>query len=458
MDLSRPPPLTYDRCPEVCVVLSAAVRAGLLHEDDPAALFFDLDYLDERSAALHVAFASSNHGGGRLHCVAVKACPLRGILVAAAALGLGAECASFVELNHALSCGFAPSTIMFDSPSKTLRELRFCIDRGIAMNCDSLGEVERVAAVVDEALASPTPPLVDLATLRVGLRVNPAVGVGTIASSSTATLTSKFGVAIDDPAVLAAYEAHSWLNGLHSHVGSQSMAMVQLVEGVRATAALASEIIARGSTLKFVDIGGGLRVNYDGPTDAPTFAAYAEALRESGVWSTLDRSGLTIVTEFGRALVAKMGWTASLVESTKCAGGRRIATVHLGADCFVRTCYLPAQWALHVTVHTAGGAPKSAGDGDEDDGREEWDIAGPLCFSGDLIAVKRLLPPLTRGDLVVIHDTGGYCLSMWSRYNSRRSPACYTYRRSAVGGANSAESLRCIRERETVEQVAAFWG
>ena len=90
-----------------------------------------------------------------------------------------------------------------------------------------------------------------------------------------------------------------------------------------------------------------------------------------------------------------------------------------------------------------------------EDGREklgaqsEWDIAGPLCFSGDLLARSRLLPAITPGDLICIEDAGAYSLSMWSRYNSRRSPAVY--------GIEAAGQIQLLRAAEQIEQVLDFW-
>ena len=152
------------------------------------------------------------------------------------------------------------------------------------------------------------------------------------------------------------------------------------------------------------------------------------------------------MTEFGRLVNAKAGWAASRVEYTKQAGGRRIAVIHLGADFLVRPAYVPEVWRHRVTVHGSAGMPKAGP-------VVSQDIAGPLCFSGDLVARQRDLPLTEPGDWVVIHDAGAYTLSMWSRYNSRQAPAVYAYEADAAG-----VKLQQVKPAETVDDVLRFWG
>jgi diaminopimelate decarboxylase len=130
------------------------------------------------------------------------------------------------------------------------------------------------------------------------------------------------------------------------------------------------------------------------------------------------------------------------VEYTKRSGECRIAVIHAGADLFLRQVLAPEAWSLRVSVHHPDGRPKSGAP-------EPWDIAGPLCFSGDLLARGRSLPPIEPGDLVVVHDAGAYTLALWSRYNSRCSPVVL---------AHGPEGLMVLRRAETVDEVLRFWG
>jgi diaminopimelate decarboxylase len=261
---------------------------------------------------------------------------------------------------------------------------------------------------------------------------------------STGMRGSKFGVSLGEKrqAILEAFAGRPWLRALHVHTGSQGYSLDSLVEGIRRVMALGVEIRAScGRPLAAIDIGGGMPVDYRSDAGWPRFGEYAAALRERV--PELFEGEFKIVTEFGRSLHAKAGWTASRVEYTKQSGGRRIAVVHAGADLFLRTAYMPETWPLRITVYQPDGTPKEGA-------TAPWDIAGPLCFSGDFIARDRELPAIEPGDLVVVHDTGAYTLTMWSRYNSRLAPAVW-------GHEGDPPRLGMLKPAETMEQLLGFW-
>jgi diaminopimelate decarboxylase len=409
--------------------LAAALRAGVFEDEPPLAVFYDLDRFRATLHAVRDAFPAST-----LHALAVKANPVGPLLQAARDMGFAAECASAVEVAHARDLGFAPERIVFDSPAKTPREIGLALDGGLFLNVDNLQELRRCAQHLE---ARPTRSVV-------GLRINPGVGAGSIAMSSTAIPTSKFGITLDEhrDQILDAFRSLPWLRALHVHVGSQGCSLDLIARGAGRVVELADAIeAATGRRIEVLDIGGGMPVSYDDDSTQPTFDEYARVLRATvpGLFDGRFR----LVTEFGRAVSAKAGWVASRVEYTKLAGGRRIAVIHAGADLFVRAAYLPQQWHHRVSVFDASGAPRQGPE-------SPWDIAGPLCFSGDLVARERLLPPIEPGDLVVIHDAGAYTLSLWSRYNSRRAP-------SVIGFEGPAAELRVLKKAETEQDVLRFW-
>jgi diaminopimelate decarboxylase len=388
----------------------AIARGGISAEGTALAMFYDLEELEGGLREIERVFPE-----GALHTAAVKANRLGPILQLVQRAGFGAECASRGELALALEAGFAAKDILFDSPAKTRSEIEFALGEGMNVNVDNLQELERVA----QAIASrPTRSIV-------GLRINPQVGAGTIASTSTATATSKFGITLDEhrAEIMAAFARYPWLRGLHVHVGSQGCGIDLLVRGARRAVDLALELERGGHTIELLDIGGGLSVDYGDTDRRPAFAEYAEKLRAE-VPELFD-GRRRIATEFGRAIHAKTGWVASRVEYTKSAGGHRIAVTHAGADLFVRTAYLPDKWPHRITVHDPSGARKTGP-------LSPWDVAGPLCFSGDLLATARELPPIEPGDFVVVHDAGAYTLSMWSCYNSRVPPQVFGYRGAEI--------------------------
>ncbi|MEU9315756.1 diaminopimelate decarboxylase [Streptomyces sp. NPDC048295] len=413
--------------------LARAVEDGLLGPHAPVIGLLDVDGVLAAVEALNEAFEGP---APVRHTFAAKACGLVPVLRLLADAGMGCEVASPGELEQALAAGFTYDRLVFDSPAKTVQELEFALAHGIAINLDNFQEMARV----DRLLAGRE------AAGPIGLRVNPQVGAGAIGAMSTATETSKFGVALRDPgaedAVIEAFERRPWLNRLHAHVGSQGCPLPLIAEGIRAAYELAERINARlgHPRITGIDIGGGLPVNFADEDDRPTYADYVAALREAA--PGLFDGRYTLVTEFGRSLLAKSGTIGTVVEYTKSAGGRRIAVTHAGAQVATRTVFMPGSWPLRVGVFDASGRPKQGP-------AEVVDIAGPCCFAGDLTASARELPAVEPGDVVALYDTGAYYFSSHFSYNSLPRPAVYGYRTGADGQVRFAP----VREAQSVRGV-----
>lgn len=386
--------------------------------DGDAVVAHDLDRLRARVGELRDTFPT-----GSLHAVAVKANPVVGLLRVLVDAGAGLECASIEEVHLALAAGCPPGRVVFDSPAKTRGELADALARGVHVNADNLDELARVDALGARG--------------SVGVRVNPGVGAGAIAMTSVAARGSRFGVAIDDPRLVPAFVARPWLDTVHVHVGSQGCPLPLLVAGVERARALVEEIRAAGGRVATLDVGGGLPARYRDDETLPTLAEYARALERAGVFD-----GVRVVTELGRAIHATAAWVAARVEYVKDAGDERVAVMHVGADLLVRRAYLPHEWHHDFAVLDAGGFPK----------RGEalpHTIAGPLCFSGDVLARGIALPRIEPGDWVLVRDVGAYTMGMWSRHCSRGMPVVVGY---------DAEGARVLRARERPEDVVRFWG
>ncbi|MDT0319579.1 type III PLP-dependent enzyme domain-containing protein [Streptomyces millisiae] len=423
-----------------------AVRAALdrrpLTDEQPLAALLDLDGVQRTAGALHAAFDAVTAPGQRvLHTLAVKACSLVPVLRLLDGLGVGCEVASPGELALARAAGVAADRVVLDSPAKTPTELRQALALGVALNADNPQELDRIDALRAEAPRHG--PL--------GLRVNPQLGGGSIDAMSTATATSKFGVALRDEGarewVLRAFRDRPWLTRLHCHVGSQGVPLDRMAAGVRETYRLAEEINAAAGRAQVdtIDIGGGLPVNFASDAVDPTFHDYATLLRRTVPGLFDGRYGL--VTEFGRALLAKSGLILARVEYTKSAGGRPIAITHAGAQVAVRTAFVPESWPLRIAVHDATGVPKVGP-------RVRQDVAGPCCFAGDLTARDRLLPRLVPGDVVALLDTGAYYFSTPFAYNALPRPAVHGYSVADDGSV----SFTTLRHAQTLQELLAEFG
>ncbi|MFG3059173.1 diaminopimelate decarboxylase [Streptomyces sp. NPDC048231] len=420
----------------------AAVEQGLLGPDAPIVGLLDVAGIRDSAAALRAAFdAVIAPGTPVLHAFAVKATPLVPVLSLLRAAGIGAEVASAGELALARAAGVAPEHIVLDAPAKTPAELREALELGIAVNADNPQELARIDGLVRAAKTSS--PL--------GIRVNPQLGAGAIEALSTATATSKFGVALRDEGarewLVRACTERPWLTRLHAHSGSQGIPLSLMAQGVAETYALAEEINRRigRRQIDTIDIGGGLPVNFSSDVTTPTYAQYARLLAEAVPGLFDGRYGL--VTEFGRSLLAKHGTVVARVEYTKRAGGRAVAVTHAGVQVATRTVYAPASWPLRILAYDAKGRPK--------EGPEVvQDVAGPACFAGDLLATGQALPLLEQGDHAAAPDTGAYYFAHHYAYNSLTRPGVYGYAPGADGGIRFAVA----REPQTLEEVVAESG
>lgn len=413
----------------------ALAYKNLITEEDTAVIFYDLNFLKERIADLQNLFPPNT-----LHAVAVKANPLTKTLKKLNELGVGLEAASLPELYLAGATGFSPQRIVFDSPCKTKKEIEYALKLGVYLNADSFDELDRIAEILKTVKSNSI----------IGARINPQVGAGSIQSTSVAGTISKFGIPLNDHAekLKAYYLKYEWLKSIHVHIGSQGCPVPLIIEGIRKVLDFAIDVneqLKKQPAKKLIetfDLGGGLPVSYHADKVPVSMEAYHALLIEH--CKELFTGEFRLITEFGRYIHANTGWVASRVEYVKKENGYNIIMTHAGADLFLRECYNPKDWYHQISV-----ADK---DGNLKDGtvKNKYIIAGPLCFGGDIIARDILLPEVTEGDYILIHDAGAYTLSMWSRYNSRQIPKVIGYNREEY-------CFEVMKERERKEDLFDFW-
>lgn len=426
----------------------------VLNDDSPVLGLIDLDLVEETLEELNAAFASNSPA---LHAVACKAVPLAPVLRLYAEAGAGCEVASPGELALARAAGFPSERIVFDSPAKTHSELSTALDLGLSINVDNWQELERLDALLGHEPQHPGTGDVASATTAtstsamIGIRINPQSGTGSIDALSTATQTSKFGIGLADPGqrsvLIAAYTARPWLKQIHIHSGSQGLSLEHAAQGIAAAVDLARDIndhiAAHGGAKRQViriDIGGGLSVNFAGEEATPTFADY-RAVLDREVPGLFD---FDIVTEFGRSLLAKAGAILTRVEYTKTTGGRHIAMTHAGAQVATRTAYAPQDWPLRIHTYDSTGTSKITA-------LVATDVAGPACFSGDLLARDRMLPRLDPGDLVAVPDTGAYYFSNPFSYNLLPRVPVWGFRQKPTRPVD----FTLLRAGQSVEEILA---
>ncbi len=409
-------------------VLSQAL-ARLCGSEDTSILYYDLAALEARIGDLQAVFPENT-----LHAVAIKANPLTGILSFLNKLDVGAEAATWPELYMAQKCGYPTHRLVFDSPAKTIKELVYTLRAGIHLNIDNFIELDRVAQLREQTRTGST----------CGIRINPQVGTGKIKITSVAGEYSKFGVPIKlyRRELVKAFKIYDWLNGVHLHVGSQGCGLDMLVRGVQTIYELAREVnqmFEKGERrITILDVGGGLPVAYRDDDPEWTFEDYYKALLKACPGLAEYR----LVTEFGRFIHAHNGWVASRVEYVKPDNKFDTIITQIGADLFSRMCYFPGDWTHKIAVADRLGRIKTG------TSKHRYTIAGPLCFSGDILAGNILLPPVKEGDFIIFADAGAYTLGMWSRHNSRQIPKVIGYNNCIAG---------IIKEKETLNDVYKSW-
>lgn len=373
--------------------------------------------LAERFRALDTAFAGVPH---RIH-YALKANSTLGLVEVLRRQGAAADVNSGGELEVALAAGFAPSEIVFTGVGKTREEITRAVELGVAaLNAESFGEVDRIAAIASSLGR----------TANIALRINPDVEAGTHRHIATGAHTTKFGVSLDEArAMLRDVARHDALRvvGLHVHVGSQITQVEPFAEGVAVVAAFAAELLRDGVPLQHIDIGGGLGIPYREGESVVSPEAYAEA-----VVPIIRGTKLTVLLEPGRWIVAPAGVLLAQVVDVKVRSEKtKFVIIDAGMTDLLRPALYDAWHAVEPLVVRPGQA-------------ESVDVVGPVCETTDTFAHNRPLPPLEVGDIVAIRDTGAYGSVMASNYNRRPL---------APEVLIESGRPRVIRRRQTVDEM-----
>lgn len=337
-------------------------------------------------------------GQSALICYAMKSCSNQAVLATMARLGAGMDVVSEGELRRARAAGVPAGKIIFAGVGKTRDEMGYALAEGIlGFNVESEPELDALSEVAaSRGLKAP-----------IAIRVNPDVDAKTHAKISTGKSENKFGIPYERALELYAH-ARSLpgieISGIHMHIGSQITDLKPFRDAFRLMRELAIELKRSGIALKHLDIGGGLGVPYKGTDEAPPPPnAYAAVVREE-----LGDLGLKFVLEPGRMIVGNAGILVAKVLYVK-KGADRVFTI---VDAAMNDLIRPTLYEAHhdiwpVSTARSTGAPVIQ------------DVVGPVCETGDYLALGRALPPFQSGDLIAVMTAGAYGAVMASEYNSR---------------------------------------
>lgn len=377
--------------------------------------------LERHFRVFNDAFRKTPH----ITCYSCKANASSAILRMTAKFGGGADIVSGGELYKALRAGIPANKIVFSGVGKTEDELRSAIRAGILMiNIESEGELQAVSRLA-QALKKAVP---------VSIRVNPEIDPKTHPYITTGLKKNKFGVLWKDARRL--YKAMGTDRflvpvGISSHIGSQILELAPFVEAVRSLKSMIRQLQEEGTSVRMVDIGGGLGITYKDELP-PHPEDYARVMEEE-----LEGTGLTLILEPGRVLVGNSGVFVTKLLYTKKMPGKTFYIVDGAMNDLVRP-------ALYDAYHEIVPVKESKGDA------VRVDVVGPVCESGDFFARGRRIPPIKNGDLLAVLGAGAYGFSMSSNYNARRRVAEVLVKDREFYVIRKREALRDLVRGESV--------
>lgn len=377
-------------------MLSRKIARSLKDLETPFYLY-DMDLL---RLTLESAVTMASRYGFVLH-YAVKANYDPRVLAMIKDFGLGADCASGGEVRCAVEAGFDPAKIVYAGVGKKDSEIRYAISQGIfAINCESLEEI----AVVND-IAGSLGKKVDIA-----LRVNPDIDPKTNHCIDTGQADSKFGISYEEILANAA-SIQSYPNirvkGMHLHIGSQIRELHVFEYLCNKVNVIVENLEKLGFSLEFVDVGGGLGINYDVPENepVPNFASVFAIIN-----SHLRVGGKSVHFEFGRAIVGECGELITRVLYRKTtATGRKLVIVDSSMTELIR----PALYGAYHNIENITSASEK---------KDRYTIVGTACESTDVFDENITLPETVRGDLLTLKSAGAYGQSMASTYNLHPLP------------------------------------
>jgi diaminopimelate decarboxylase len=366
-----------------------------------------------------------------LVCYALKANSNLAIVKILQEEGAGADVSSLNELTIALQSGIPESKIVFNGNHKTLRELDLCIQHGVIINVDNFQELELVNRLAPKFMRR----------AKVSFRVNPDIETPTHPYIATGLKESKFGFDVASGQALEAYRAASRMEnveivGIHAHIGSQILEAAPFEEEARKLMKLITEVKENlDISISVVNFGGGIGIPYQ-PEDhelTPEEVARGIVGVVRRVVEEKDLPRPTLVFEPGRYLVGDAGVLLTRVGYTKERPGMPTwISVDAGMNALIRP-------ALYGAYHHIEIANKITEKNDT-----EYNVAGPLCESGDFLGKNRKLPKVKREDVLAIFDVGAYGMVMSSQHTAKPRPAMVL-----VNGRRA----EIVRKRETFEDL-----
>ena len=361
-----------------------------------------------------------------LVCYAMKANSNQAVIATLAKLGAGADVVSGGELLRARAARIPPHKIMFSGVGKTAHELAQAVDEGIlCVNVESEAELELLAAIAAAKGRS----------IDISIRVNPDIDPKTHAKIATGKAENKFGIPISrarDVYARAAKLKGVRIAGVDMHIGSQIVELHPFGDAFALLADFVRALRADGHTIGHIDLGGGLGIPYREDNDPPPDPeAYAKIVKNA-----TRGLGCKLIFEPGRLIVGNAGILVTRVLYVKHGEAKTFVIVDAGMNDLIRPTLYDAHHDIRPVREGAVGAPRITAD-----------VVGPVCESGDFLALDRSLPEPQPGDLLAVMTAGAYGAVQAGTYNTRALVPEVLVR---------ASEWALVRPRVTVQELIAL--
>src|ERR1700760_732503 len=343
-------------------------------------------------------FSEAFAGEKAVVCYAMKANSNQSVLRTLAKLGAGADVVSGGELKRALAAGIPANRIVFSRGGKAQPDLRAALPADIhCLNVESEPELDLLSRLAVETGR----------TARISVRVNPDVDAGTHAKISTGKSENKFGIPLTHAREVYARAAALpgiQVTGTDMHIGSQITDLAKMETAFRILAEFVQTLRADGHNITHVDFGGGLGIPYYMDREAPPAPdAYAAMVKR-----VTHNLGCTLMFEPGRMIVGNAGILVTRVIYVKHGDGKNFVIIDAAMNDLIRPTLYEAHHDILPVQRPARDAKTMVAD-----------VVGPVCETGDYLALDRTLPEPKPGDLLAIMTAGAYGAVQAGTYNTR---------------------------------------
>jgi diaminopimelate decarboxylase len=333
-----------------------------------------------------------------LVCYAMKANSNQAVIATLARLGAGADVVSGGELKRALAAGIPPERIMFSGVGKTAGELATAVDAGIlCINVESEPELDALSAIAASKGR----------TACVSIRVNPDVDAKTHAKIATGKSENKFGIPISRARDVYAHAAKLKgvrVAGVDMHIGSQITDLQPFDDAFALLSEFVRTLRGDGHHIEHVDLGGGLGIPYREDNEPPPDPdAYAAIVKRAT--SGLD---CKLIFEPGRMIVGNAGILVTRVIYVKRGEAKRFIIADAAMNDLIRPTLYEAHHDIRPVREPVAGAPRILAD-----------VVGPVCETGDYLALDREMAEVAPGDLLAVMTAGAYGAVQAGTYNTR---------------------------------------